>query len=274
MCCGLPNGCRSWKDVACVAASQSWLGGAWESLISQSSSAVQLYLTVQGRSREAAEHLLKHSFKHVFSVRGGALPPHCTDGWVPVSFQSFLQPLELGQCWFYWGGGGTGGWVVSLSCVRDTWMSRSLCQPMLVYCSVQSPYPFLPIPEIWSLRLFVVSLAASFPVWVVTCFWVILCLLAGECFLFAATCTHTGSHLTPQLLGAEFWLPVCRWVRIWPLCNTLGTDTAFCLKSCSARELYWWLRAWLCFIEYKSTCVNQRRDEICCAMFLTYATFW
>lgn len=129
------------------------------------------------------------------------------------------------------------------------------------------PCPSLPIPEIWSLRLFVGSFAASFPISVVICFWVILGLFAGECFRFSTTCTHTGSNLTPQLLRAEFWLAVCSWVRIWPLCNMLGIETAFCLKSCSARELYWWLRTWLCFMEYKFTCVNQRRDEICCAVF-------
>lgn len=138
---------------------------------------------------------------------------------------------------------------------------------MLAHFSAQSPYPFLHVPESWSLSFLLTALllpSLSQLLFLSGCYFVYLLVVV---FFFLATCTCTGSHLTPQLVGVEFWFSVCRWVRIWPLCNMLGIETAFCLKPCSARELYSWLRTWLCFIEYKSTCVKQRMDEICCAMF-------
>lgn len=51
------------------------------------------------------------------------------------------------------------------------------------------------------------------------------------------------SRLALQLVGAEFWLSVCRWVRIWPLCNVLGVKTA-CGSSLLGQELCWWLASY------------------------------
>lgn len=50
-------------------------------------------------------------------------------------------------------------------------------------------------------------------------------------FFFLSACTCTRSHLTTQLVGAEFWLAVCRWVRIWSLCNMLGAEPVLPVSS-------------------------------------------
>lgn len=82
--------------------------------------------------------------------------------------------------------------------------------------------------------------------------------------IFWSACSHTGSHLAPQLAGAEFWLAVCQWVKIWPLCRMLGIETlppASCQGAlCMAQDL-------AVLVWYESTCAIQRMDEIRSAMF-------
>lgn len=118
-------------------------------------------------------------------------------------------------------------WLSGLPVLCKEFLKEQIAVSALVhlfFCT--KPPPLSSCPRDLVSETFCPQLSCFLGSIVVTCFWMILCLFACELFGFFFQSSCTGSRLTPQLVGVEFWLAMCGWVRIWPLCNMRGMFSA------------------------------------------------
>lgn len=179
---------RMWLQWICESALDVW---CTRRLIYHSSSAVRLYLTVQGRGKGVGEHCTVLMY-YIFPIKGGFCLQPTTSCWWLSTWQFSVFPRASGvrivlQLWFYWERGCAGGCVVCLSCLRNSWKSKSLLSIYFFLicvdlCFCTKSLPLSSCPRDLVSETFCPQLSCFLALSVDICFWMILCLFACEFF--------------------------------------------------------------------------------------------